>query len=122
MCTSVSIVRTRPPAIFWPRPQVDSAVVAIRPDPTRRAKIGDVAWFHQFVRRVFLHRRKYLRHVLAGRRRDEWTKAGVDAWLATQGLSGQVRADSLDVEEFLSRAQALRERWPLSGDNEMARP
>jgi 16S rRNA (adenine1518-N6/adenine1519-N6)-dimethyltransferase len=99
-----------------------AAVVAIRPDPARRAKIGDVAWFHKFVRRVFLHRRKYRRHVLAGPWRDQWTKADVDAWLAPQGLSGQVRAQSLDVEEFFSRAQALRERWPLSGDKEMARP
>ena len=28
----VSIVRALPPTVFWPRPKVDSAVVAIRPD------------------------------------------------------------------------------------------
>ena len=110
----VSIVRALPPTVFWPRPKVDSAVLAIRPIAAKRAKVGDVAWFHQLVRRVFLHRRKYLRHVLAGIWRDQWTKADVDAWLEARGLSGQLRAESLDVEEFLELAHALKERWPTS--------
>ena len=29
--------RALPPSVFWPRPKVDSAVVAIRPDAARRA-------------------------------------------------------------------------------------
>jgi 16S rRNA (adenine1518-N6/adenine1519-N6)-dimethyltransferase len=105
---SVSIVRSLPPSVFWPRPKVDSAVVAIRPDPARRARVGDVAWFQELVRGVFLHRRKYLRHVLAGMWRERWTKAEVDAWLASRGLSGQLRAESLDVDEFIELARDLR--------------
>src|SRR5262249_44885324 len=107
----VSIVRALPPTVFWPRPQVDSAIVAIRPDAAKRAAVGEVAWFHQFVRQVFLHRRKYLRHVLAGIWRDQWTKLDVDAWLEAEGLSGQLRAEALNVEEFLALAHALQERW-----------
>jgi 16S rRNA (adenine1518-N6/adenine1519-N6)-dimethyltransferase len=107
----VSIVRSLPPTVFWPRPKVDSAVVAIRPDAVKRAAVGDVAWFHQFVRRVFLNRRKYLRHQLAEIWRGRWTKAEVDGWLESQGLRGQIRAEALSVEEFLSLAHALRERW-----------
>jgi 16S rRNA (adenine1518-N6/adenine1519-N6)-dimethyltransferase len=107
----VSIVRALPPSVFWPRPKVDSAVIAIRPDAARRAWVGDVAWFHTLVRRVFLHRRKYIRHVLEGLWRDRWTKSEVDTWLESRGLSGQLRAESLDVEEFVRLAHALRERW-----------
>jgi 16S rRNA (adenine1518-N6/adenine1519-N6)-dimethyltransferase len=107
----VSLVRALPPSVFWPRPKVDSAVVAIRPVAAQRAQVGDVGWFHRLVRQVFLHRRKYLRHVLAGIWRDQWTKAEVDAWLAAQGLSGQVRAESLDVAEFRELVHALKERW-----------
>ena len=80
--------------------QVDSAVVAIRPDAAKRAAVGDVAWFHDIVRRLFFHRRKYIRHVLAGAWRDRWTKAEVDAWLAANEISGQLRAESLRVIEF----------------------
>jgi 16S rRNA (adenine1518-N6/adenine1519-N6)-dimethyltransferase len=107
----VSIVRSLPPAVFWPRPKVDSAVVAIQPNAVKRAAMSDVAWFHDFVRWVFLHRRKYLRHGLAEIWRDRWSKAEVDVWLESQGLSGQVRAEALDIEEFLALADALRERW-----------
>ncbi len=53
--------------------------------PSKRAAVGDVAWFHDFVRSVFLHRRKYLRHVLAGIWPDRWTKMEVDAWLESRG-------------------------------------
>jgi 16S rRNA (adenine1518-N6/adenine1519-N6)-dimethyltransferase len=107
----VSILRSLPPSVFWPRPQVHSAVVAIRPSPAKRAVVGDIAWFHQFVRRLFLHRRKYLRHQLAEIWRGNWTAAEVDAWLDSQGLRGQVRGEALNVDEFLSLAHALRERW-----------
>jgi 16S rRNA (adenine1518-N6/adenine1519-N6)-dimethyltransferase len=107
----VAIVRSLPPSVFWPRPKVDSAVVAIRPDAVKRAGVGEVRWFHDLVRRVFLHRRKYLRHALAGIWRDRWTKSEVDAWLESQGLSGQIRAETLSVEEFVELARALRERW-----------
>jgi 16S rRNA (adenine1518-N6/adenine1519-N6)-dimethyltransferase len=107
----VSIVRGLPPSVFWPRPKVDSAIVAIRPNPALRAEAGDVAWFHEIVRRVFLHRRKFLRHAIAGIWRDQWTKSEVDQWLETHGLSGQLRAEAINAEEFRDLAVALHERW-----------
>jgi hypothetical protein len=69
----VTLVRTLPPSVFWPRPKVDSAVVMLVPDPAKRAAVGDVDWFHSVVRRVFLHRRKNLRSVLSSLYRDRWT-------------------------------------------------
>jgi 16S rRNA (adenine1518-N6/adenine1519-N6)-dimethyltransferase len=107
----VNVERTLPPSVFWPRPQVESAIVSIRPDPRKRTRVGNVPAFHELVRRIFLHRRKYIRHVLAEIWRDQWNKADVDAWLAEQGLSGQLRAEALDVEEFVTLAHALWERW-----------
>jgi 16S rRNA (adenine1518-N6/adenine1519-N6)-dimethyltransferase len=109
----VSLVRALPPSVFWPRPKVDSAVVAIRPSAERRAALADVAGFHTLVRRVFQHRRKYVRHVLAGMWPEQWTKAEVDRWLESQGLSGQLRAEALSIEEFVALAHALRNRFGL---------
>jgi 16S rRNA (adenine1518-N6/adenine1519-N6)-dimethyltransferase len=105
----VSLVRTLPPSVFWPRPKVDSAVIAIRPDPAKRAAIGDVPWFHRVVRQVFLHRRKNLRRVLYSLWRDRWTKPEVDALLERLGLTGLVRAEAMNVDEFLALASALKE-------------
>jgi 16S rRNA (adenine1518-N6/adenine1519-N6)-dimethyltransferase len=104
----VSIVRILPPSVFWPRPKVESAVVAIRPDPLRRAEL-DIARFHTIVRKVFLHRRKNLRHVLSGILPSRWTKLEVDRWLQSLGLDGKVRAETLHVDQFRTLARALRE-------------
>jgi 16S rRNA (adenine1518-N6/adenine1519-N6)-dimethyltransferase len=107
----VTLVRTLPPSVFWPRPKVESAVVAIRPSQSRRAAIGDVAGFQTVVRRLFLHRRKYLRHVLAGMWAERWSKGEVDQWLEARGQSGQIRAEALSVDEFVLLARDLGERF-----------
>ena len=104
------LVRVLPPSVFWPRPKVDSAVVAIAPSPEKRAAVGDVAWFHALVRKVFLHRRKNLRRVIHSFWRDTMTKPDVDALLESLGLTGLVRAEAMNVEEFLSLAHALKAR------------
>jgi 16S rRNA (adenine1518-N6/adenine1519-N6)-dimethyltransferase len=118
----VSMVRTLPPTVFWPRPQVDSAVVAIRPNVEKRSAVGDVAWFHEIVRRLFFQRRKYIRHVLAATWRDRWSKPDVDSWLEAQGLSANLRAESLNVDEFVVLAKALHERWGHAPGSALADP
>src|SRR4051794_30191684 len=105
-----TIVRTLPPSVFWPRPKVDSAIVAITPVPEKRAAIADLAWFHQVVRQVFLHRRKNLRRVLHSLWRDRLTRPEIDALLESLGLTGLIRAEAMNVEEFQSLSLQLRKR------------
>jgi 16S rRNA (adenine1518-N6/adenine1519-N6)-dimethyltransferase len=112
----VSIVRILPPSVFWPRPKVESAVVMIRPVPERRAAT-DVVWFHTVVRQVFLHRRKNLRHVLSELWPDRLSKPEVDALLARLGFDGRLRAEALDVAQFRSLSQALKERAGQAAQN-----
>jgi 16S rRNA (adenine1518-N6/adenine1519-N6)-dimethyltransferase len=108
--TDFSMVRTLRPSVFWPQPKVDSAIISLVPNEAKRAAIGDLAWFHSVVRRIFLHRRKNLRRVLYSIWRDRWTKAEVDTLLDGLGLTGQVRAEAMNVEEHLALALALKER------------
>jgi len=99
--TEVRLVRKLPPAVFWPRPQVASAIVRILPDADKRARVGDVPRFRNFLRDLYTHRRKNLRGALAGlpsRRRD---KSEVDRKLTELGLDGAIRAETLDVEQHL---------------------
>ncbi len=50
------LVRVLPPSVFWPRPKVDSAVIAITPSPEKRALIGDLPLVPlSVVRQLFLH-------------------------------------------------------------------
>jgi 16S rRNA (adenine1518-N6/adenine1519-N6)-dimethyltransferase len=113
-----ALVRALPPSVFWPRPKVDSAVVAITPNAEKRAAVGDVSWFQSLVRQVFLHRRKNLRRVLHGFYRDLLSKPDVDALLESIGLTGMVRAEAMNVEEFLALASALRKRLKRDPETE----
>jgi 16S rRNA (adenine1518-N6/adenine1519-N6)-dimethyltransferase len=103
----VALVRQLPPAVFWPRPQVASAIVRIRPDPAKRARVGDVRRFRNFLRGLYVHRRKNLRGALAGSPQERRDKAEVDRKLAELGLEGTVRAEALDVEQHLRLCAAF---------------
>jgi len=104
----VELVRVMSPAVFWPRPKVSSAIVHIALEPERRAAIGDLEFFHSFVRAVFLHRRKLLRSELATMFKDRLDKPGVDRLMEQEGLSADTRAEQLDAAQFLSLAQAAK--------------
>jgi 16S rRNA (adenine1518-N6/adenine1519-N6)-dimethyltransferase len=104
----VEAVRPRvPPAVFWPRPQVASAVVAIRPSTEKRARVGDVLRFRNFLRDLYTQRRKNLRGALAGLPGKRREKTEVDRKLAELGLDGTVRAEDLDVEQHLRLCEAV---------------
>jgi 16S rRNA (adenine1518-N6/adenine1519-N6)-dimethyltransferase len=97
----VEILRKLPPKVFWPRPQVESAIVLIRPNAQKRAHVGDVHKFRNFLRDLYVHRRKNLRGALAGSPAGRRDKAEVDRQLAELGLDGTVRAEALDIEQHL---------------------
>ena len=76
--------------------------MCIRPDPARRAHVGDVGRFRVFLRDLYVHRRKNLRGALAALPpRGRFTKEEVDARLARLGLEPTVRAEDLDLEQHL---------------------
>lgn len=112
-----TLVRVLPPSVFWPRPRVDSAIIMIAPSAPKRAEVADLPWFHQVIRAVFLHRRKNLRRVLHSLWRDQLERAEIDELLETIGLTGLVRAEAMNVEEFLALAHALKVRLGNTPNN-----
>jgi 16S rRNA (adenine1518-N6/adenine1519-N6)-dimethyltransferase len=104
------LVRILPPSVFWPRPKVTSAILHIECDPERRRAIHDLGFFHQFVRSLFAHRRKFLRSVLVAAYKESLGKAGVDEVLAELKLSPDGRAEQLDVPTVLALSAAVQRR------------
>lgn len=116
----VRVVRVMAPTVFWPRPKVSSAIIQLVLDDALRARIPDRAFFHGFVRGLFLHRRKFLRSQVlcaAAAVSEQETatghlapldKPGVDRVLAAAGLDAQQRAEQLDVDSLLALAEAVR--------------
>lgn len=103
----VKILKRLSPSVFWPRPKVNSAVVRLSPDDDRRAKILDRPFFHDFVRRLFHHRRKFMRSVLCGMYRKQLEKPEVDGLLAMAGLDTTARAEELDVKTHVKLANSF---------------
>lgn len=106
------LVRVLPPSVFWPRPKVDSAIIHIRLNEAKRAAIPDRAYFHTFVRSLFLHRRKFLRGVLVAAFKDRLSKSEIDEVLEPLGFGPTCRAEELSVADLLRLCEAFRARVP----------
>ena len=94
-----------PPTVFHPRPKVESAIIMIKPDPAKRAHVGDVRRLRNFLRDVYVHRRKNLRGALSTMPSGKLEKADVDARLLKLGIDGAGRAEALGLEDHLRLSQ-----------------
>jgi 16S rRNA (adenine1518-N6/adenine1519-N6)-dimethyltransferase len=103
----VSLIRRLPSSVFWPRPKVDSAIMLIRPDAGKRAKVGDVMRFRRFLRDLYVHRRKNLRGALIALPSRPYEKSEVDRKLAQLGIEGTLRAEMLNPEQHLSLCRSF---------------
>ena len=87
------------PDAFSPPPQVDSAVVRLRPRPQARLTAASEAGLAQLVRRAFSQRRKTLRNSLAGLlEADDY---------AALGIAPGLRAENLAVADFVAISNRL---------------
>ncbi len=89
----VELVRKVPRTVFFPPPEVDSALIRVRKLPQPRIAAPEEA-FERMLALVFSGRRKTLRRVLLG----QLPAAEVDRILAELGLDPQVRGEALPLE------------------------
>ena len=102
----IKTVRKVPPTVFWPRPDVDSAVVSLTPD-------GDwpdveFADFVETVKALFGHRRKKLRtlwrNLYGGEVQD------VDDLLSGAGIDPECRPEQIDPAQWRRLAELAHRR------------
>ena len=106
------IIRIMPPSVFWPRPKVDSAIVQLKYNQKKRDRIPNLPFFHDFVRALFFHRRKYIRSVLCSAFKGRLDKETVDKVLEESRLTGEIRAETLSVREILALSERFRALLP----------
>ena len=106
------IIRIMPPSVFWPRPKVDSAIVQVVYNHKKRDKIPNLKFFHEFVRALFFHRRKYVRSVLCSAFKGRVEKETVDRILDEMNLKGEIRAETLSVKTILALSDKFRVLFP----------
>ncbi|MCA1945625.1 MAG: 16S rRNA (adenine(1518)-N(6)/adenine(1519)-N(6))-dimethyltransferase RsmA [Desulfovibrio sp.] len=95
------------PGVFSPRPQVDSAVIVLRPRPLNYQALapagpGELA---EVVRRSFQQRRKQLGTIWRG-----YIDEPLAAILETAGISLTARPETLSINNFLTLAKCLGPR------------
>jgi 16S rRNA (adenine1518-N6/adenine1519-N6)-dimethyltransferase len=101
LACEVELVRKVDPAVFRPRPRVDSAILRLRrtgpgADPPTRA----------LIRAAFAHRRKSLARSLE--HGSEGSLAAARAALAEMGLAQDARAEALSPAEFATLSAKLQ--------------
>ena len=104
----VELVRVMAPTVFFPRPKVESAIVQIRLRRDKRARLGDVAFFHSFVRSMFFHRRKFLRSELLSAFKGQLDKPQVDEIMSQAGHGPDARAEQLDVDKMIALCEIVQ--------------
>jgi 16S rRNA (adenine1518-N6/adenine1519-N6)-dimethyltransferase len=99
------------PAAFWPRPDVESAVVRIDVYATPPVDVPGEQAFFRVVRAGFGQKRKQLRNALSAGLRLDKTQA--DHLLIQSGIDPQRRAETLSLEEWAALTRAAAEAHRL---------
>jgi len=93
------------PGVFYPRPNVDSAVVVFEPYANPPVRVRDRDFFLQVVRSAFAYRRKTLANSLL--LALDLDRARTQSALAALDIDSEIRAEQLDLGAFGRLADAL---------------
>ncbi|MEJ2747362.1 MAG: 16S rRNA (adenine(1518)-N(6)/adenine(1519)-N(6))-dimethyltransferase RsmA [Anaerolineae bacterium] len=93
----VEIVDTIKAGAFWPRPDVDSAVIRVDLDDRTRMDAGDTDLFFKIVKAGFSQKRKQLQKNL---RQLGYDKVVIATILQQAGVNGRRRAETLSLNEW----------------------
>jgi 16S rRNA (adenine1518-N6/adenine1519-N6)-dimethyltransferase len=101
LACEVKLLRTVDPAVFRPRPRVESAILSLR-----RTGPGADTPTRELIRAAFAHRRKSLARSVEHLRPG--TLAATRAALEELGLAADARAEALSPEDFAALSAKLR--------------
>ncbi|GFN21731.1 MAG: 16S rRNA (adenine(1518)-N(6)/adenine(1519)-N(6))-dimethyltransferase RsmA [Thermoanaerobacteraceae bacterium] len=99
------IVMQVPRTVFFPRPEVDSAVVRLDLHARPPVEVGDRDFFFRVVRAAFAQRRKTLANAL---RSLVGARGPVEEALAAAGINSSRRGETLSLEEFAYLSRCLQ--------------
>jgi 16S rRNA (adenine1518-N6/adenine1519-N6)-dimethyltransferase len=92
-----------PPGCFFPPPDVDSACITLAKRERELLPPALRPAYVRLVKRAFSQRRKMMAKLL----KQDWPAECVDSALLAVGLSSQVRAEAVSLEQFVRLTEAL---------------
>lgn len=102
----IRLVRTVPASVFWPRPQVQSAVVSLTPAGDMSA--AEFAHLRDVVKRIFGQRRKKVASQL--RTQFGLEPAAAEALARAAGLEPELRPEQITPEAYRRLARLLERK------------
>ncbi len=93
---------------FYPRPEVDSAVIKIIPHGRDKYKLKNEAVFKSLVRKAFQMRRKTMLNICSAEFRAD--KEKTKKYLDVLGIDSNKRPENLTIHNFIS----IAENWPAA--------
>lgn len=107
--TNAQIVFNVPRTVFFPQPNVDSAIVCLVPRQQPLVALDEQKQFSKFVKGCFAKRRKSLwNNLLNMYDKQPTTKEKLQQVLTANDIDPQIRAERLDVNQFVKLYHALQ--------------
>ena len=88
------------PAVFYPRPKVDSAVIKFKKHSEPPVKVENEDSFVEFIRKCFSQRRKTLKNNLKSFSNNNLAKEELDEILRKTEINERARPEDLDLIKF----------------------
>jgi len=105
--TEAEVVMTVPKSVFMPQPNVDSSILKLTLRENAPVEVADEDFLFSLIRASFVQRRKTLRNNLNRFLKDKYDKEEISSILATAGIDGSRRGESLSMQEFATLANEL---------------
>ena len=99
------IVGRLKPAVFWPRPGIDSAILRVDTHPAPIVDVPSDKLFFRVVRAGFSQKRKQLKNALSGGLQMKSSTAG--EYLARAGIDASRRAETLTIDEWATLTRTI---------------
>ena len=106
----VEIIRILKPGVFWPRPQVDSAMVSFIHNKIKSSRIPEMQFFSKIVHLFMNHRRKTLH---ACSRLEEAGISGIDDWdevFRNCSVNPTLRPDQISPDQYVAIASYIKQK------------
>lgn len=106
--SDVSVVKTLHPNVFWPKPEVHSAIVKVVVHKEKyKGRISDYLFFKKVMNAIFTSRRKTLLNSLEQSGLPKVTREETKKVIEQMGLDERVRGEVLTIDQLIDLSEFL---------------
>jgi 16S rRNA (adenine1518-N6/adenine1519-N6)-dimethyltransferase len=106
--SEVEVVKTLSPGVFWPRPEVYSAIVKIITRKEKYAgKITDYSFFKKIIHAIFTSRRKTLLNSLENLKLPNILREDLKGIIRNMQLDERIRGEVLSLDQLIYLSEVI---------------